>query len=118
MGLIFFFFGRQIATLYTDDPEVINIVGLVLKVAAFVQPFQSTQFILAGALRGAGDTRWPLISTFIGVAGIRVVLALLFVNVLELGVIGAWYALLVDQFTRSLVIYFRYNSKHWQKARV
>jgi Na+-driven multidrug efflux pump len=46
------------------------------------------------------------------------VLALLFINVMQLGVIGAWYALLVDQFTRSLVIYFRYNSKHWQKAQV
>lgn len=118
MGLIFFFGGRHIASLYTDDPAVIETAALVLKVAAFIQPFQSSQFILAGALRGAGDTRWPLISTFIGVAGIRVVLALLFINVMQLGVIGAWYALLVDQFTRSLVIYFRYNSKHWQKAQV
>ncbi len=118
MGLVFFFGGRYIASLYTDDPDVIQTAALVLKVAAFIQPFQSSQFILAGALRGAGDTRWPLISTFIGVAGIRVVLALLFINVMQLGVIGAWYALLVDQFTRSLVIYFRYNSKHWQKAQV
>lgn len=118
MGLIFFFGGRYIASLYTDDPNVINITALVLKVAAFIQPFQSSQFIIAGALRGAGDTRWPLISTFIGVAGIRALLALLFINVMQLGVVGAWYALLLDQFTRSFVVYYRYNSKQWQKAQV
>lgn len=118
MGLIFFFGGRYIASLYTDDPNVINITALVLKVAAFIQPFQSSQFIIAGALRGAGDTRWPLISTFIGVAGIRALLALLFINVMHLGVVGAWYALLLDQFTRSFVVYYRYNSKQWQKAQV
>jgi putative MATE family efflux protein len=118
MGLLFFFGGRQIASLYTDDPAVIGTAALVLKVSAFIQPFQSSQFILAGALRGAGDTRWPLISTFVGVAGIRALLAVLFVNVLRLGVVGAWYALLLDQFTRSLVVYYRYNSKRWQKAQV
>lgn len=118
MGLVFFFGGRYIASLYTTDPDVINISATVLKVAAFIQPFQSSQFILAGALRGAGDTRWPLISTFVGVAGIRALLAVLFINVMQLGVVGAWYALFLDQLTRSLVVYFRYNSKHWQKATV
>ncbi len=118
MALIFFFGGRQIASLYTTDPQVIDIAASVLKVAAFIQPFQSSQFILAGALRGAGDTRWPLISTFIGVAGIRAALAVVFINVMHMGVKGAWYALLIDQLTRSIVIYFRYNSKHWQKVRV
>lgn len=118
MSLIFFFGGPYIASLYTDDPAVIATTAMVLKVSAFIQPFQSSQFILAGALRGAGDTRWPLISTFIGVAGIRALLAVLFVNVFNLGVIGAWYALLIDQGARSLVVYWRYNSKHWQKAKV
>ncbi len=97
---------------------MVEVAASVLKVAAFIQPFQSSQFILAGALRGAGDTRWPLLSTFIGVAGIRAFLAVLFINVLGFGVKGAWYALFLDQFTRSVVIYYRYNSKHWQKAKV
>lgn len=118
MGLVFFFGGRYIASLYTTDPDVINISAAVLKIAAFIQPFQSSQFILAGALRGAGDTKWPLISTFVGVAGIRALLAVLFVNVMNLGVNGAWYALMLDQLTRSMVIYYRYNSKHWLQANV
>lgn len=118
MAVIFFFGGNLIAALYTKDPFVIQRSASALKIIALVQVFQSTQFILAGALRGAGDTRWPLISTFIGVAGVRVALALLFVNVLHWGLIGAWCAMAVDQTTRSMVIFFRYKSKRWQAVKV
>jgi putative MATE family efflux protein len=118
MAVIFFVFGNFVAALYTKDPTVIHQSATALKIIALVQVFQSTQFILAGALRGAGDTRWPLISTFIGVAGVRVILALVFVNVLHLGLIGAWMAMAIDQTTRSVVIFFRYRSKRWQHIKV
>lgn len=118
MAIIFFLFGNYIASLYTKDAEVIRQAATSLKIIALVQLAQSSQFILAGALRGAGDTRWPLISTFVGVAGVRVVFALFFVNVLHLGLAGAWFAMAIDQFTRSLVTYFRFKSKRWQLARV
>jgi len=61
MALILFFFGRQLVGLYTNDPVIIDNASMALKIIAIVQPFQSSQLILAGALRGAGDTLWPLV---------------------------------------------------------
>ncbi|NLY53374.1 MAG: MATE family efflux transporter, partial [Firmicutes bacterium] len=72
----------------------------------------------AGALRGAGDTRWPLISTLVGIAVVRVVLAKLFVDVLLWGLLGAWLAMAIDQCTRSAFIYFRYRSGRWKTVKV
>jgi putative MATE family efflux protein len=118
MGFVFFFGGGYLAALYTDDPDVIKNAATALKIIALVQPLQSTQFILAGALRGAGDTRWPLISTLVGVVFVRVALATLFVKVLNWGLMGAWLAMAIDQCTRSMFIYFRYRSGHWKTARV
>ncbi|MGE5654301.1 MAG: MATE family efflux transporter [Bacillota bacterium] len=118
MALVFFFFGGNIARLYTTEPDVIRQAAIALKIISTVQLMQSTQFILAGALRGAGDTRWPLISTLVGVAFVRVVLALLFVQVFHWGLIGAWCAMALDQCTRSTFIYFRYKSGKWKTVRV
>ena len=118
MGVVFFFGGGLLASLYTDDPEVIKNAATVLKIIALVQPLQSTQFILAGALRGAGDTRWPLLSTLVGIAFVRVVLAKLFVNVFTWGLVGAWLAMAIDQCTRSAFIYFRYRSGRWKTVKV
>lgn len=118
MGLLFFFGGGLLASLYSDEASVIADAARVLRIIALVQPLQSTQFILAGALRGAGDTRWPLIATFVGTVGVRVSLALLFVNVFGWGLLGAWLAMAIDQTTRSAFIYFRYRSGRWKTVKV
>ena len=107
-------FGPQLVGLYTKDPDIIRQSSNALKIIAVVQPFQSSQLILSGELRGAGDTFWPFVSTFIGVIGIRVVLAYIFVNKLGLGPSGAWMAVFVDLFIRWVLICSRYRAGKWK----
>ncbi len=66
VAILFFFFARQIVGLYTQDQQIIDSASSALRIIALVQPFQSSQLILSGALRGAGDTVWPLIATLSG----------------------------------------------------
>lgn len=114
VGVLFFFFGSSIASLYSADPVIINAAGSILKVAAVVQPFQSSQLVVAGGLRGAGDTVWTLIAIFISVLIIRVVLAYLFIYVIGTGLIGAWYAIFIDQIVRWLLISIRFKTGKWK----
>lgn len=118
MGMIFFFFGGAIAGLYTNNQDVIDQSAQVLKIVALIQPFQSSQLILAGGLRGAGDTIWPLISTFIGIMIIRVLLGYYFVKVLLLGLNGAWMAIGIDQFFRWIMITLRFRSNKWKHIKI
>ncbi|HSR03597.1 MAG TPA: MATE family efflux transporter [Proteiniclasticum sp.] len=118
MAVILFFFGPQIVGLYSNDPIIIENSSNALKIIALVQPFQSSQLILAGALRGAGDTLWPLVATFTGVFGFRVLLAHIFVNIMGYGLMGAWVAVLVDQFIRYLFVYARFKTNKWKYIRI
>ena len=118
MAVIFFFFGPQLVGLYSKDPKIIENASMALKIIALVQPFQSSQFILAGGLRGAGDTFWPLAGTFVGVLLIRVVLAHVFVNIFGYGLTGAWMAVFVDQFVRWLFVYLRFRTGHWKYIKI
>jgi Na+-driven multidrug efflux pump len=97
---------------------IIQNASAALKIIALVQPFQSSQFILAGGLRGAGDTFWPLVSTFVGIILIRVVLAYIFVNILGYGLIGAWMAVFVDQLVRWLFVYMRFRTGKWKYIKI
>jgi Na+-driven multidrug efflux pump len=92
--------------------------AMVLKLVALTQPFQSSQFILAGALRGAGDTRATALITFITVMLVRPGLAMVNVNYLGWGLLGAWVALVADQLLRSLLVVLRYKSGKWKTIRV
>ncbi len=79
---------------------------------------QIIQMSICGGLRGGGDTRWPLVSTMIGILGIRTTLCLLFIRVLGMGVEGAWLAMATDQTIRAIIIFFRYRSGKWKTIRV
>lgn len=118
MALLFFFFGEQIVGLYTTNPEIIRNSSTVLKIIALVQPFQSSQFILAGALRGAGDTLWTLMSTFVGVFGFRILIAYLLVYRFGFGLEGAWIAVLVDQLVRWGFVFTRFKSNKWKHVKI
>lgn len=118
MGSLFFLFGAQIMGLYTDDLVVIAEGAKILRVAGLIQPFQSSQFILAGALRGAGDTKTTAIITFITILILRPGLAIIAINFFELGLMGAWIALAADQLLRSLLIVLRYQSGKWKSIEI
>ncbi|MDD2393734.1 MAG: MATE family efflux transporter [Eubacteriales bacterium] len=114
IAVFFFVLAPQLAGLFNKDPEVIRNAVLALRIIALIQPFQSSQLILAGALRGAGDTFWTLIATIAGVLVIRIGLGLLFVNYLGWGIVGAWSAVLVDQLIRWVIVYGRFRGGKWK----
>jgi putative MATE family efflux protein len=66
MAIIFFVFAQQIMDLFTNDPAVIDLGARSLRVLAFSQPLWGQLFVWAGALRGAGNTRLPLICNVLG----------------------------------------------------
>ncbi len=118
MAVAFIFLGKQICGLYTDDQWTISLAASVLVVAAIMQPLQSSQLILAGALRGAGDTKAVAFCTFVGIIIIRPLVSLTLINLFNVGLIGAWIAFLLDQSIRSVYTLVRFNSGKWQKITI
>jgi putative MATE family efflux protein len=92
LAVIFALFGKQIVGLYNSDPEIIRIGGRIMLFVALLQPFQGSQFIIAGGLRGAGDTKTTARITFITVLLVRPFVAMLLVRT-RLWLYGAWVAL-------------------------
>jgi len=45
-------------------------------------------------------------------------LGYIFVNIIGLGLAGAWYAVFIDQFIRWLIILFRFKSGKWKNIRI
>lgn len=61
MGILLLAVPQYIARIYSPDPVVIRSASTLLFVAAFFQLFDGMQTVATGALRGAGDTRSPMI---------------------------------------------------------
>jgi len=54
-----------IARLFSPDPMVIRTGAKLLLVAAAFQLFDGLQTVATGALRGAGDTKTPMLANFV-----------------------------------------------------
>ena len=118
LGAIFVFWGGNIVSLYNDSPDIVSQGARIMMFVGFTQPLQSSQFILSGSLRGAGDTRAIAIITFVTVLLIRPLLAIYLINVWRMGLEGAWFAFIVDQIIRSALVLIRYNSGKWKSIKV
>ncbi|MBQ2956120.1 MAG: MATE family efflux transporter, partial [Clostridia bacterium] len=113
----FFCLARQVAGLYTPDAETVKHAASALMMVAIGLPFIFTQIPLAAALRGAGDTVFPLVASAAGIWTFRVLVAPVFVNVLGWGLVGAWLSIVLDQGTRAAVNYWRFKSGKWMNRK-
>ncbi|SCM82832.1 putative efflux protein, MATE family [uncultured Sporomusa sp.] len=115
MGVIIFVFARPLAALFIDDPAVIYWGSLCVMVAVLEQPTIALCFVLGGALRGAGDTRWPMYVTTLGVWLIRLPLVYVFIIVWGYDITAAWYITAGDFLIRSAILWRRFGSRKWMK---
>lgn len=109
---------QALMRMYVDDPEVIALGGPLLALGAAFQLFDALQIVVGGALRGAGDTRWPFLAQT-GLAWVvRLPLAWLFAVTLGYGVVGAWYAEFVFILSLAAALLLRFRGGAWKSIRI
>lgn len=118
VGMGFYVFAPVLAGLFTTDPEVIGQVVKVLRIIALFQPFLGITLVITAALQGAGDTKFPMYSSFIGIWGVRVVGVYLLSIRGDYGLVGVWTAYAIDVTLRGLILMVRYQKGKWKEIRI
>ncbi|MFI5105687.1 MAG: MATE family efflux transporter, partial [Terriglobales bacterium] len=94
-GLALLVFSRPIARIYSPEPDVVSAGASLLLVAAVFQLFDGLQVVATGALRGAGNTRIPMLANLVGYWAIGLPLGALLCFKWKLGAVGMWAGLCV-----------------------
>ncbi len=97
-------FPQWIARLFTPEAEVIAASLALLRIAAFFQLFDGLQVVATGALRGAGDTRTPMICHFTGYWLIGLPLGAVLCFKYGMGAPGLWIGLCVGLILIGVVL--------------
>ena len=133
MGVIFYVLAPPMFELLCPaqhQREVIAAGVPVLRLVAFAMPPLACIIIFTGALRGAGDTRLPVIVSWIGFLVIRIPLAYFLmypstdlgplgtISGVGMGLYGAWLAMFADLLTRGVLFLTRFASGRWKCVRV
>jgi putative MATE family efflux protein len=118
VGALMFFFGRQLSSVFISDPEVIRVSALGVKIWAFAMPMMGTSNTLAGALRGAGDTRWVFLFMTLSIWLVRLPIAFLLAQVAHLGAAGAWTGAVLDINARGALTWWRFATGKWKTIKI
>ena len=111
-------FRYQFAGLFTTDPEIVVTAGGLILILAYILPLQTSQLVMGGSLRGAGDTRFVALTMLIAVGIMRPLLGFIFVVPLGWGLTGAWVAMVFDQAARLIMLFTRFARGKWMVAKI
>ena len=122
-GFMFFlsffmiFMPEKIVWIFTDDAQTIEEASLYLRIVGFSQIPLAFNFVLSGALRGAGDSRRTLKINLISLWFVRILPAFLlswyFGNI-----IFVYLAMISDTFVKAIWLWITFNKGEWQKIKV
>jgi MATE family multidrug resistance protein len=114
---------HPIARLFTPEPALVAAGATLLRVAAFFQLFDGCQVVATGALRGAGDTRTPMLCHFVGYWVIGLPLGAVLCFRFGLGAAGLWMGLSAGLIVIGIVLVgfwrravHRLNSSQWDSS--
>jgi len=112
LSILLAWFAEELASFMINDPEAIHLTVVFMYMIAVAQPLMACEFTLGGALRGAGDTRFPLIATFCGIILGRLIPALVFLW-LELSIYWIFAVMILDYAIKAVLLIHRYRSRKW-----
>ncbi|PTB83964.1 MATE family efflux transporter [Sulfurovum lithotrophicum] len=123
VGLMFFlsffmiFLPEKIVWLFTDDAQTIKEASLYLRIVGVSQIPLAFNFVLSGALRGAGDTKRTLKINLISLWFVRIIPAFLLSWYFE-NIMLVYLAMISDTFVKATWLWLTFNKGEWQKIKV
>jgi len=118
IGVVAFLLAEPLLRVFTPDAEVIAQGLYAVRGCALIELSLAAYFVFAGALRGAGDTRFVLLAQVTAISLVRLPLAYRLGLTFGLGLTGVWVAIILDMTTRATLLTLRFRRGAWKWIRV
>lgn len=96
-----------LARIYTNDPAVLALAATLIPIAGVFQVADGLQAVAAGVLRGAGDTRAPLVLNLLGFWLVGTPISLYLGFRTPAGAVGLWWGLVAGLGAVALLLLLR-----------
>lgn len=114
-GIIIILLAEPLARFMIDNDEVVRLTVIFIWLLGSMQPLMAIEFSLGGALRGAGDTKTPLVITLTCLLFIRVFLAVIFF-LLDARIEIIFSTLVADYVVKGVLYVARFKSDKWMNV--
>lgn len=111
-------FGKQLMGIFTTDASVIAIGANIFIINIFLEAGRTTNLVIIGCLRGAGDVYFPTICAVFSMMLVSTLGSYILAVVCGMGIYGLWIAIAADEVIRGVFMLFRWRSGKWRTKAV
>ncbi|MBC8230449.1 MATE family efflux transporter [bacterium] len=115
-GVIYIVFANFIMSAFTQDPEVIRIGVVYVRIQAITYGFIGLSIVLGRGFSGAGDTLPPMVFTGISLLGFAIPAVIVMAN--WLGLIGIWIGIAASNVVQATMMAFWFLRGKWKEKEV
>lgn len=117
ISVLFITIPSSIASIFTDNPEVLSIAIYYLIILGLSQITMAIEIVLEGAFGGAGDTLPPMIVMIPGSIA-RIPLAYWLCFTLDWGINGVWWTLTITTTVKAVILALWFKRGKWKGKQV
>ena len=118
MSMFYLFCGKWLFGLFFAEAHIVEIGVRISRILIVIVLFQICQVVFTGALRGAGDVVYTMISSTISVTFVRTAVSYICCYIVGWGIYGIWMGIVADQFCRLMLSGIRFRSGKWMKIKI
>jgi putative MATE family efflux protein len=118
VGVLFYFGAEGLFAFMHNDPTVALVGVAPFRLVALFQPALGLSIVYVGSLRGAGDTRTPLLFSITALGLVRIPLSYVLGIRMEYGLMGAWTGMVCGFVLRLAMAHSRYARGRWLRTNV
>ncbi len=118
VSLVFFIFAKPIVSVFSKDPEVIQIGSYALIIIACGYVFYAYEMVLGQSFNGAGDTYTPTLLNFIAFWIIQIPLAYLLSITLDFGTNGVFAAIAISSSILAMMAIYIFRKGKWKTIEI
>ena len=118
VAVLYFTIPETLIRLFTESKDIISIARRPLRLYAAMAIFLAPTLVVSGGLRGAGETRFPMIIMFLSRFFIRLPLCWSLSIRAGLGLFGVWIGMCSDFLIRSIVLTLKFRQGKWKQIKV
>jgi putative MATE family efflux protein len=108
-------FRERLLGLFTNDPKIVALGAALLTMGFLLEPGRCLNIVIGEALRATGDARFIVFTGVTIIWGMCMPLIYFLGIHLGYGLLGIWTVFIIDEWTRGLVLFYRWRSRTWEK---
>lgn len=99
--------------MFSDTQAVIELGKKIMFIGIFLEIGRTANLVVINSMRAAGDVKFPTILGIVSNWGITVGVGFVLGIVLDLGLVGLWIAMALDEIVRGAIVIVRWRRDGW-----